>query len=135
MKTTLISSIKLAFLCTVLAGALFTFSDRASAFSTRDLAASSGDRDRSTYINHLTGMVVRNDESTNVQYFRPDNLTPRGALNEYMIGRNVSGDRGIIMIPRPGGGPAGTVPDGGMTAMLLGAALGALGIARRYLRA
>lgn len=31
-------------------------------------------------------------------------------------------------------GPSGQVPDGGTTAMLLGAALGALGIARRFLK-
>jgi protein with PEP-CTERM/exosortase system signal len=35
--------------------------------------------------------------------------------------------------PNPGGGPVG-VPDGGITAVLLGTALGALGVARRYLR-
>jgi hypothetical protein len=35
--------------------------------------------------------------------------------------------------PKPGGGPHG-VPDGGITAVLLGTALGALGVARRYLR-
>jgi len=35
--------------------------------------------------------------------------------------------------PNPGGGPNG-VPDGGITAVLLGTALGALGVARRYLR-
>jgi hypothetical protein len=52
---------------------------------------------------------------------------------------------GIITIPATGGGyglsgwtlfgPGGTpgVPDGGTTVMLLGAALGALGIARRYI--
>ena len=33
-----------------------------------------------------------------------------------------------------GEGPAGHVPDGGTTVMLLGAALGALGMARRFLR-
>ena len=30
--------------------------------------------------------------------------------------------------------PTGAVPDGGTTVMLLGAALGALGMARRFLR-
>jgi VPDSG-CTERM motif len=38
----------------------------------------------------------------------------------------------MITGPLPGGGPRG-VPDGGITATLLGAALGALGMARRYL--
>jgi len=43
--------------------------------------------------------------------------------------------RETITIPSVGGIPgSGTVPDGGITAMLLGAALGVLGIARRYLR-
>src|SRR6266540_726130 len=50
---------------------------------------------------------------------------------------------GIITIPATAGGyglsgwtlfgSAGSVPDGGTTAMLLGAALGALGMARRFL--
>ncbi len=50
---------------------------------------------------------------------------------------------GIITIPATGGGfdlsgwtlfgPGGRVPDGGITVMLLGAALGALGIAQRFL--
>jgi hypothetical protein len=57
---------------------------------------------------------------------------------------NISGLTGVITIPGfgPGGyglsgwilfGPAPGVPDGGTTVMLLGAALGALGMARRYL--
>ena len=57
---------------------------------------------------------------------------------------NISGLTGVITIPADGPlgyglsgwilfGPTGTVPDGGTTAMLLGAALGALGMARRYL--
>jgi len=44
---------------------------------------------------------------------------------------------GVITIPTIGGVPGpgtGRVPDGGITAMLLGTALGALGIARRYIR-
>jgi hypothetical protein len=58
---------------------------------------------------------------------------------------NISGLTGVITIPADGPlghglsgwilfGPTGGVPDGGTTAMLLGAALGALGIARRFLR-
>ncbi len=60
---------------------------------------------------------------------------------------NISGITGTITIPGfgPNGyglsgwilfGPGGTpgVPDGGTTVMLLGAALGALGMARRYLK-
>jgi len=59
---------------------------------------------------------------------------------------NISGLSGIITIPAFGPlgyglsgwilfGPGGQgVPDGGMTAMLLGTALGALGMARRFLK-
>ena len=58
---------------------------------------------------------------------------------------NISGLTGIITIPADGPlgyglsgwilfGPTGQVPDGGTTAMLLGAALGALGMARRFLK-
>lgn len=121
MRTTLIPTIKLALLCTVLAGTL-TVSDNASAFSIRDVGASSGSSDGSTYINHLTGMAVRSDERANVWSLRPDNS------------RLPIGSREIITIPSPGGGPGGAVPDGGTTVMLLGAALGALGMARRYIR-
>jgi len=60
--------------------------------------------------------------------------------------RVISGETGVITIPSdgplgyglsgwilfpPGGTPG--VPDGGATVMLLGAALGALGMARRFL--
>lgn len=58
---------------------------------------------------------------------------------------NISGLTGVITIPADGPlghglsgwilfGPTGQVPDGGTTAMLLGAALSALGIARRFLK-
>jgi len=58
---------------------------------------------------------------------------------------NISGLTGVITIPAFGPlgyglsgwilfGPASGVPDGGTTVMLLGAALGALGMARRFLK-
>jgi VPDSG-CTERM motif len=58
---------------------------------------------------------------------------------------NISGLTGILTIPADGPlgyglsgwilfGPTGSVPDGGTTVMLLGAALGALGMARRFLK-
>ena len=58
---------------------------------------------------------------------------------------NISGLSGVITIPADGPlgyglsgwilfGPTGQVPDGGTTAMLLGTALGALGMARRFLK-
>jgi hypothetical protein len=67
--------------------------------------------------------------------------------NDNSVVWNISGLTGVLTIPAfgPGGyglsgwilfGPTGTpgVPDGGTTVMLLGAALGALGMARRYLK-
>jgi hypothetical protein len=64
--------------------------------------------------------------------------------NDNSVVWNISGLTGILTIPTFGPlgyglsgwilfGPTGTVPDGGTTVMLLGAALGALGMARRYL--
>jgi hypothetical protein len=58
---------------------------------------------------------------------------------------NISGLTGVLTIPANGPlgyglsgwilfGPTGFVPDGGSTVMLLGAALGALGMARRFLK-
>ena len=65
--------------------------------------------------------------------------------NDNSVVWNISGLTGVITIPADGPlgyglsgwilfGPTGTVPDGGTTVMLLGAALGALGMARRYLK-
>jgi VPDSG-CTERM motif len=65
--------------------------------------------------------------------------------NDNSVVWNISGLTGVITIPADGPlgyglsgwilfGPTGTVPDGGTTVMLLGAALGALGMARRFLR-
>lgn len=74
----------------------------------------------------------------NRQYLRSDNLTPRAVLIDHMNRGHALGSRERIMVPVPGGvpkpGSGSGVPDGGITAMLLGAALGALGIAKRYLR-
>ena len=130
MKTRTVPITKLAFLCTALAGALLTFSNNAGAFSIRE--ASSRHSDRSTYINNLIGMALRSNEMANRQYFRSDTSTP----HTFVIDRAL-GYRETITIPIIGGVPkpgSGAVPDGGITAMLLGAALGALGIARRYLK-
>jgi hypothetical protein len=65
--------------------------------------------------------------------------------NDNSVVWNISGLTGILTIPADGPlgyglsgwilfGPTGQVPDGGTTVMLLGAALGALGMARRFLR-
>jgi hypothetical protein len=65
--------------------------------------------------------------------------------NDNSVVWNIAGLTGILTIPQNGPlgyglsgwilfGPTGTVPDGGTTVMLLGAALGALGMARRFLK-
>jgi hypothetical protein len=113
------------------------FADKARAVSIRDahefgLARHS---DGSTYINNVIGMALRNDERSNGQYFPSDNSTRHVVLPDHMDARR---SVGVITIPSIGGVPnpgTGAVPDGGITAMLLGTALGALGIARRYLSA
>jgi hypothetical protein len=131
MKIKTLPATKFALLCTALVGALLTFSDSASALTIRD-AHELG----STYVNHLVGMALSSDEIANGQYFRSSNSMPQAVLTDQINGLNAGGQSAIITAPGPGGGggpgPAG-VPDGGITAMLLGAALGALGMARRYL--
>jgi hypothetical protein len=129
MKIKTVPATKFALLCTALVGASLTFSDRASALSIRDAHEL-----RSTYVNHLVGMALPSDERANGQYFRSNNSTPQAVLTDHVNDRNAGGPGEIITIPSPGGGPGPLgVPDGGITAMLLGAALGALGMARRYL--
>jgi hypothetical protein len=65
--------------------------------------------------------------------------------NDNSVVWNIAGLTGVLTIPADGPlgyglsgwilfGPTGTVPDGGTTVMLLGAALGALGMARRYFK-
>jgi hypothetical protein len=140
----IISTTKLALLCTAIAGALLTFSSSARAvmigerheFGFVNFGIHSGDGDRVTYVNHLIGMDFRNDERANGQYLRPHTSMPHAVLTDHRNGSN-AGSREIITVPIIGGAPGGVggaVPDGGITAMLLGTALGALGIARRYLR-
>jgi hypothetical protein len=140
MKIRTIPTTKLALLCAALAAALLMFADKASAVSIRDahefglakFGAPSRYSDGSTYVNHLIGMALRSNEMANRQYFRSDTSTP----HVLVIDRALN-SRETITIPSIGGGPSpgsGRVPDGGITAMLLGAALGALGVARRYLK-
>jgi len=65
--------------------------------------------------------------------------------NDNSVVWNISGLTGILTIPANGPlgyglsgwilfGPTGQVPDGGTTVMLLGTALGALGMVRRYVK-
>jgi hypothetical protein len=140
----IISTTKLALLCTAIAGALLTFSSSARAvtvgegheFGFVNFGIHSGDGDRLTYVNHLIGMGLRSDERANGQYFRSDTSTPHAVLTDHRNAWN-AGSREIVTVPTIGGGPGGVggaVPDGGITVMLLGAALGALGVARRYIR-
>jgi VPDSG-CTERM motif len=142
MRIILIPTTKLALLCTALAGALLTFSNSAQAVSIRDahelglakFGAPSRYIDGSSYVNRLIGMALRNNERSKGQYFPSGNSTRNVVLPDHMnAGRSVE----VITIPTIGGVPGsgtGGVPDGGITAMLLGTALGALGMARRYIR-
>jgi VPDSG-CTERM motif len=143
MKIRTVPTTKLALLYAALVAALLMFADKASAVSIRDthefslakLGAPSRYSDGSTYVNHLIVMALRNDERSNGQYFPSDNSTRHVVLPDHMNARR---SVGVITIPSIGGVPSpgtGAVPDGGITAMLLGTALGALGIARRYLSA
>ena len=140
MKIRTVPTTKLALLCAALVAALLMFADKASAVSIRDahefglakFDASSRHSDGSTYINNLIGMALRSNEMANRLYFRSDTSTPHVLVIDRALNH-----RETITVPSVGGVPSpgsGAVPDGGITAMLLGAALGALGIARRYLK-
>jgi hypothetical protein len=138
MKITTVPTTKLALLCAALVAALLMFADKASAVSIRDTHefGPPSHYSGSTYVRHLIGMALRNSERPNVQYFPSDISLRRVVLPDHM---NPVRSVGVITIPTISGVPSpgtGTprVPDGGITAMLLGTALGALGIARRYLR-
>ena len=127
MKTDIIST-KLALLFTVLAGTLLAFSHSSSAVTI-------GDANQLAYVNQLTGMAIGADHNANGHpYFRSDrDFSPTTQVRQVDMNGLYRGDLGErITVPGPGGG--GTqVPDGGATVMLLGAALGALGMVRRYM--
>ena len=180
----LIPTTKLAVLCTVIAGALVTFSQSARALTIGDghdlgfvqYGIPFGDSYRLTYVNHLIGMALGTSDKANGQtYFRSNysfgqlpqavmagrvsGIIPiinlgAGGLYTYLFAQYIGtnsrsevwyvGDlHGIITIPALYGsnvllgwtlfGTGQGVPDGGTTVMLLGAALGVLGVARRYL--
>jgi len=184
MKINIIPTTKFALLLTAVAAALLAFTPSARALTIGDghelgfvnFGIPSGDADRQTYVNHLTGMALgTSDKADGQTYFRSNNdfgpLAP-AVLTGHVNGTSTSinlgtsgtylylfakydgpnygsevwyvGDlSGMITIPDSAGGyglsgwtlfgSAGSVPDGGTTAMLLGAALSALGIARRYM--
>jgi hypothetical protein len=139
MKTKTVPTTRLALFCAALIAAWFMLSDRANAVSIRDahdlglvqLGASSRHSDGSTYINNLTDMAPRSYETANGDYFGSGAST----LDPFVIDRAITSGQ-VIAGPSIGGvpSPGSGVPDGGITAILLGTALSALGIARRYLR-
>jgi protein with PEP-CTERM/exosortase system signal len=131
MKIRTVSTTKVALLCAALVAALLMFANKASAVSIRDPSHYS---DGSTYVRHLLGMGPRHDELSNGQDF-PSAISVRHVV----LPHHMNADRSVQVITTPiiGGKPnpiGGRVPDGGITAMLLGTALGVLGIARRYIR-
>jgi hypothetical protein len=137
MKIKTVSATKLTSLfCTAVVGALLMFSDRANAVSIWGTPSHFGEG--STYINHLTGMALRSDQRVDGQYFRSDNSMGHAMQPDRVNASNGGRSVGVITAPSLGGvphpGSGSGVPDGGMTAMLLGTALGALGLARRYIR-
>ena len=139
MKIRTVPTTKIALLCAAVVAALIMSSDRAKAFSIRDADAAAGHGHGSTYLDRLAGIaVVRSEERANGQDFRLGDLTPHIVLPNHVDPRNAGGGSiEVIRTPIIGGAPnpvGGRVPDGGITAMLLGTALGVLGIARRYIR-
>jgi VPDSG-CTERM motif len=186
MKIAFIQTRKFALLCTVLAGALLTFSSSARAVSLQigdshelgfvNYGIPSGDADRTAYVNYLIGMALGTQADALGQHFTRSNNS-FGSLPTAVFALNGTGTSvnlgsggtysylfakydgpnygsevwyvgdlsGVITIPATAGGyglsgwtlfgpGAPGVPDGGATVMLLGAALGALGMARRFLR-
>jgi protein with PEP-CTERM/exosortase system signal len=131
MKITVFRASKFALLCTLLAGALLTFSP-----SARAVTLQIGDahelglvnNDGSSYVNRLIRM--HNDFDRTPQAVLADNVNNgyAGATREVMTIREPA-----IIGRVPPGGTGTPVPDGGTTAILLGAALSVLGIVRRYM--
>jgi hypothetical protein len=131
---------KFALLCTAFTAALLTFTPSARALTITDghqlsfvnYGTASGDR--TPYVNRLISIARR----TEAEVVHP---RPQAVLANDMNSGYANDFREVIPVSRPaalpalGGVPGGTagVPDGGISAMLLGMALGALGIARRYI--
>jgi len=190
MKMKLISTTKLALLCTAVCATMLAFSPNTKALTIGDgqtlgnvfFGIPSGDQDRTNYVNHLVFMYNNGitDDVALGQTFHivngaptfgatlPDavfagngtstsiNLGVQAGIYQYLFAKYdgpnqgstvwyVGNLSGIITIPDNWGGyglsgwtlftgVGGAVPDGGMTAMLLGTAFGALGMARRFLK-
>jgi hypothetical protein len=134
----IIPTTKLALLlCTAFAAALLTFTPSARALTIRaNYDTPSGASDRVTYVNHLIGMDRGTEDKADTQVrfrFSPllqamlaDHANRADDLHQVITIPVISG------VPSPGSG-TGAVPDGGITVMLLGTALGALGMAKRYI--
>ena len=139
MKISILRTIKLPLLCAALFGVL-AFSQNVQGLTIGDshelgfvnFGIPSSDADRIFYVNHLIGMA-----RVTVNHPTPqavDNHVNSGHAGELRTVIQVSRP---AIVPRlstspPGGTTGKGVPDGGTTAMLLGVALGALGIARRF---
>jgi VPDSG-CTERM exosortase interaction domain len=189
MKINIVPTRKLALLCTVLAGALLTFTPNARALALTigdshelgfvNFGIPTGDQFKLNYINHLIGMALGSQDDALGQHFTRSNHS-FGSLPQAVLAGSLSGTSttinlgagglytylfakydgpnfgsevwyvgdlsGIITIPLYGSGRQYAlsgwtlfgpgvpgVPDGGTTAMLLGAALSVLGVARRYM--
>ena len=189
MKINIVPTRTLALLCTVLAGALLSFTPNARALALTigdshelgfvNFGIPTGDQFKLNYINHLIGMALGSQDDALGQHFTRSNHS-FGSLPQAVLAGSLSGTSttinlgagglytylfakydgpnfgsevwyvgdlsGIITIPLYGSGrqyalsgwtlfgPGGPgVPDGGTTAMLLGAALSVLGVARRYM--
>jgi len=186
MKMKLISTSKLALLCTAVCATMLAFTPNTKALTIGDgqelgfvdFGIPSGDSDRLTYVNHLVHMGLGTQDDADGQHYTRSN-NDFGSLPNAVLGGLVNGTStsinlgavgtytylfakydgpnygsevwyvgnlsGVITIPATAGGYGlsgwtlfGTggngVPDGGTTAMLLGMAFGALGMARRFLK-
>jgi hypothetical protein len=193
MKMKLISTSKLALLCTAVCATMLAFSHNANADATLGFfpdthvvgtispGAPADPADVATYINFMTALAPGGSgtfagqnitRTTNLFGSLPTAVGDATAVSgtgvtidlnvlgtfTYLFAKydgqndlsqvwNISGLTGVITIPADGPlgyglsgwilfGPTGTpgVPDGGTTVMLLGTALGALGMARRFLK-
>jgi hypothetical protein len=132
-----VKTIRLPLPCTAVFGLLLAFSQNANAITKLDYT-NGNDR----YVDHLVGMVVGSSDKDNGQsYYRSTNIfgsMPKAVLASLVSGTSTSMDLGAVGTyrykPVESDGPIISVPDGGATVMLLGVALGALGMARRFLK-
>jgi hypothetical protein len=140
MKIRTVPTTRLALFCAALIAGWFMPGDTAQAVSIRDshelglvqFGASSRHSDGSTYINNLIGLAPRSYERASGDYLGSGASTRDPfAIDRAVASRQAITGPAIGGVPSPG---SGAVPDGGITAMLLGTALGALGMARRYLK-